>query len=233
MSTLYAVATPIGNLKDMTYRAVEVLKDVDVIAAEDTRCTSNLLKHYNITQKKLISFHSHNELNSTKGIIKMLDDGLNVAICTDAGTPCISDPGARLVEALKSTEHKVVPIPGASAATCLVSIAGNCGKEWLFEGFLPKTAGKQKKQLEKLLSYDVAFIIYESPFRILKLLNLISSLSPKRNITLAREMTKMHEEIISASAKDMLKEFEKRDNIKGEFALLVHPEYEKADNIEE
>ncbi len=136
MSTLYIVATPIGNLEDITYRAIRTLKEVDIIACEDTRHTSGLLSHYDI-KKRLIACHSYNEEESANGIIELLDQGNNIAYCSDAGTPGVSDPGARLVERVRSgSEHNIVPIPGASAVTSLVSGAGNIGKSFPFEGFL-------------------------------------------------------------------------------------------------
>lgn len=223
MSTLYLIATPIGNLSDITYRAVEVLKNVDVIAAEDTRNTLNLLNKYSINAKKLIAMHSYNELNSANGILKLLDEGKNIGIVSDAGTPCISDPGARVVEEVKKSNHKIVPIPGASACTSLISASGNIGKAWIFEGFLPKTSGKAKKRLAELLNLNIAFVVYESPFRIIKLLEYIIELDSKREITFGRELTKVHEEIISANAKDLLEILKSRSGVKGEIAIVIHP----------
>ena len=172
------VATPIGNLEDITYRAVRILGSVDVIACEDTRHTQQLLSHYGI-RKRLIACHAHNEKESAKGILELLDSGMNVAYCSDAGTPGVSDPGARLVEAVREDgRHRVVPVPGASASVTLVSAAGNIGKSFTFEGFLSPKKGRRTKRLEELFSQKNAFIVYESPFRVVKTLEDIRNVSP-------------------------------------------------------
>ena len=199
MGTLYMVGTPIGNLDDITLRALNTLKEVDVIACEDTRHTSNLLSHFDI-KKRLIACHSYNEEESAKGIIALLDQGMNIAYCSDAGTPGVSDPGARLVERVRSeSDHKIVPIPGASASVTLVSAAGRIGKAFLFEGFLSPKKGRRQKRLKELVSRGDAFIIYESPFRILKTLEELKDLGGVEKITVGRELTKAHEEIISGT----------------------------------
>lgn len=223
MSTLYIVATPIGNLEDMTFRAVKVLESVDVIACEDTRHTSLLLSHYNI-RKRLIACHSYNEEASSKGIIELMDQGNNVAYCSDAGTPGISDPGARLIERVRSESgHDIVPIPGASASITLVSIAGNIGKTFTFEGFLSPKKGRRTKRLEELDTRGDAFIIYESPFRVLKTLEEIAAIAGIRKVVVARELTKTHEEIVAGTPREVLDSFKNRDAIKGEFAIVVVP----------
>lgn len=223
MSTLYIVATPIGNLEDMTFRAVKVLESVDVIACEDTRHTSLLLSHYNI-RKRLIACHSYNEEASSKGIIELMDQGNNVAYCSDAGTPGISDPGARLIERVRTeSEHDIVPIPGASASITLVSIAGNIGKTFTFEGFLSPKKGRRTKRLEELVTRGDAFIIYESPFRVLKTLEEIAAIAGIRKVVVARELTKTHEEIVAGTPREVLDSFKNRDAIKGEFAIVVVP----------
>lgn len=223
MSTLYIVATPIGNLEDMTFRAVKVLESVDVIACEDTRHTSLLLSHYNI-RKRLIACHSYNEEASSKGIIELMDQGNNVAYCSDAGTPGISDPGARLIERVRSESgHDIVPIPGASASITLVSIAGNIGKTFTFEGFLSPKKGRRTKRLEELDTRGDAFIIYESPFRVLKTLEEIAAIAGIRKVVVARELTKAHEEIVAGTPLEVLDSFKNRDAIKGEFAIVVVP----------
>ena len=199
MGTLYMVGTPIGNLDDITLRALNTLKEVDVIACEDTRHTSNLLSHFDI-KKRLIACHSYNEEESAKGIIALLDQGMNIAYCSDAGTPGVSDPGARLVERVRSeSDHKIVPIPGASASVTLISAAGRIGKAFLFEGFLSPKKGRRQKRLKELVSRGDAFIIYESPFRILKTLEELKDLGGVEKITVGRELTKAHEEIISGT----------------------------------
>ena len=220
---LYMVATPIGNLEDITYRAVRILGEVDVIACEDTRHTSLLLSRYSI-HKRLIACHAHNEEESAKGILGLLDSGLNVAYCSDAGTPGVSDPGARLVEYIRQDgRHRVVPIPGASAGVSLVSVAGNIGKSFTFEGFLSPKQGRRRERLLELFSRGEAFIVYESPFRVVKTLRDIAETGVAR-LVIGRELTKAHEEIISGSAEEMLEEFSEREQIKGEFAILVVPE---------
>ena len=222
MSTLYIVATPIGNLQDITYRAIETLKSANVIACEDTRTTRKLLDAYSIMGKRLISCSAINEESSKNGIAKLLDEGNDIALVTDAGTPCISDPGARVVDEIQKTEHKIIPIPGASAAVCAMSIAGNTGKSWLFEGFLPKNDGKMKRRLTELLGLETTFVLYESPFRIVKLLLAIGEIEPQRRIMVARELTKIHEETIIGTAGKIAEELSKRQAIKGEFCVVVY-----------
>ena len=217
------VATPIGNLEDITYRAVRILSEVDVIACEDTRHTMQLLSHYNI-RKRLIACHAHNEEGSAKGILALLDGGSNIAYCSDAGTPGVSDPGARLVEYIRAeSDHCVIPIPGASASVTLVSAAGNIGKSFTFEGFLSPKKGRRQKRLQELFSRGEAFIIYESPFRVLKTLEDVRDAGACR-IVAGRELTKAHEEFITGSADSVIESLSSRDSIKGEFAIMVIPE---------
>lgn len=223
MSTLYMVATPIGNLEDITYRAVRILSVVDVIACEDTRHTSNLLTHFDI-KKRLIACHSYNEEESAKGIIALLDQGLDVAYCSDAGTPGVSDPGARLVERVRSeSDHTVVPIPGASASVTLVSASGRIGKTFTFEGFLSPKKGRREKRLKELISRGDAFIIYESPFRVLKTLEEIKGMDGVGRVVVGRELTKAHEEIVAGTAEEVTAHFKAKDAIKGEFAIVIVP----------
>ncbi len=217
------VATPIGNLEDITYRAVRILSEVDVIACEDTRHTMQLLSHYNI-RKRLIACHAHNEEESAKGILALLDGGSNIAYCSDAGTPGVSDPGARLVEYIRAeSDHCIIPIPGASASVTLVSAAGNIGKSFTFEGFLSPKKGRRQKRLQELFSRGEAFIIYESPFRVLKTLEDVREAGACR-IVAGRELTKAHEEFITGSADSVIGSLSSRDSIKGEFAIMVIPE---------
>lgn len=223
------VATPIGNLDDITYRAVQVLGDVDVIACEDTRHTQNLLQKFNIT-KRLIACHAHNESNSAQGIVGLLSDGKDVAFVSDAGTPGISDPGARVVSAVKQAGFNVVPIPGVSAVATLVSVSGYVGKSFTFEGFLSPRKGRRTKRLCELLERDEAFILYESPFRIVKTLQELSELAPSRQVTVGREMTKKFEEFLVGKSGNLAAELSSRQAIKGEFALLVAPSEATADD---
>lgn len=223
MSTLYIVATPIGNLEDITYRAIKVLSSVDIIACEDTRHTQLLLSHYDI-HKRLIACHAHNEEESAKGIIELLDSGNDIAYCSDAGTPGVSDPGSRLVERVRfSSSHSIVPIPGASASVTLISAAGNVGRTFTFEGFLSPKKGRRAKRLNELISRGECFIIYESPFRVLKTLEEIADIDGSCRIVFGRELTKAYEEIFSGTAEEAVASLKSRPAIKGEFAIAVAP----------
>ncbi|MCQ2589881.1 MAG: 16S rRNA (cytidine(1402)-2'-O)-methyltransferase [Treponema sp.] len=220
MSVLYVIGTPIGNLGDMTYRAVETLKNVDYVAAEDTRHTLQLLNHFEI-KKPLISCRAQNEKFAAEKIVKLLDEGSSVAYASDAGTPGISDPGAVLVDCVRQAGHDVVPIPGASAFATLISVAGSGGKTLIFEGFLSPKPGKRRSRLRELMATGDAIIIYESPFRITKLLSDISDIESTRRVVVGRELTKLHEEIISGSAEELRDDFNSRQSIKGEFAIFI------------
>lgn len=227
MSTLYIVATPIGNLNDMTLRAIDTLKKVNTIASEDTRTTRNLLNHFGIGDKRLLAVEAHNENKAAKGIIMLLEQGEDICYLSEAGTPGVSDPGARLTEEVRKNGFNVVPIPGCSASITLVSVAGNIGKSWTFEGFLPKTSGKRDARLKELFSRNEAFVIYESPYRILKTLEALANVDGKRIAILGRELTKMYEEIIKDTLSNILLDFKKRPSIKGEFVVIVCPEEKK------
>lgn len=231
-ATLYMVATPIGNLGDITYRAVETLKAVDVIACEDTRHTALLLSHYEI-HKRQIACHAYNETDSAKGIIGLLAQGLSVAYVSDAGTPGVSDPGSRLAEAVRQAGYPVCPIPGPSAVVTLVSAAGFTGKSFTFEGFLSPKAGRRTSRLTELLARNEAFVIYESPFRIVKTLGDIAQLDAVRQVVVGREMTKIHEEYLTGTAQEVADDLSSRPAVKGEFAVLVRPGKEKDDYPEE
>lgn len=220
MSTLYIVGTPIGNLGDITYRAVETLKNVDVVAAEDTRHTLQLLTHLEI-RKPLISCRAQNEEFAAQKIIQLMDEGKNIAFASDAGTPGISDPGAVLAGLVRKAGHSVVPIPGPSAFATLVSVAGAGGKTLIFEGFLSPKPGKRRKRLKELLSTEDAIVLYESPFRIVKLLTDIADIDNNRRVVVGRELTKLHEEIIEGTAAELRDDFTSRASIKGEFAVFI------------
>ncbi len=231
MGSLYIVATPIGNLDDITLRAIKTLREVPVIACEDTRHTQMLLNHLEITGKRLIACHAHNEAASSQGIVGLLSQGLDVAYCSDAGTPGVSDPGSRLVRAVREAGFTVVPIPGASASVTLISASGLSGKTFTFEGFLSPKSGRRKTRLKELLSRDEAFIIYESPFRILKTLSEIRDLDDSRRIVLGREMTKAFEQFLYGTASEIISQLKV---VKGEFAFVVlPPEKERDDSDEE
>ena len=220
MSTLYIVGTPIGNLGDITFRAVETFKSVDVVAAEDTRHTLQLLNHLEI-KKPLISCRSQNEEFASEKIIRLLDEGQSVAYASDAGTPGISDPGAVLAGLARKAGHNVVPIPGPSAFATLVSVAGAGGKTLIFEGFLSPKPGRRRSRLKELLATGDAVVLYESPFRILKLLTDIADIESERRVVVGRELTKLHEEILEGTAAEMRDEFASRSKILGEFAVFI------------
>lgn len=220
MSELYIVATPIGNLGDITFRALETFKNVDVIAAEDTRHTLQLLTHFEI-RKPLISCRSQNEEAASGKIIALLDEGKTVAYASDAGTPGISDPGAVLAGLARKAGHKVVPIPGASAFAALASVAGAGGKTLVFEGFLSPKPGRRRSRLRELLEDGNAVILYESPFRIVKLLTDIADIDSERRVVVGRELTKLHEEITEGTAGEVLEDYASRSKILGEFAVFI------------
>ena len=220
MSELFIVATPIGNLGDITYRAIETLKSVDYVAAEDTRHTLQLLNHFEI-KKPLISCRAQNEAEVSKKIIALMEEGKSIAFASDAGTPGISDPGAVLVSEVRKAGFTVVPIPGASAFATLVSVAGTGGKTIIFEGFLSPKPGRRKNRVKELLLTGAAFVLYESPFRIVKLLNDIADIDSNRRVVVGRELTKLHEEIVDGTAKEVFEDFASRTKILGEFAIFV------------
>ncbi len=217
------VATPIGNLEDITLRALNVLRSVDIIACEDTRHTQNLLSRYDI-HKRLIACHSYNEEESGKGIIALLDEGHDIAYCSDAGTPGISDPGSRLCERVRSESgHRIVPIPGPSAFVCLISACGRIGKAFTFEGFLSPKKGRRLKRLEELVKAGNTFVVYESPFRVVKTMEEIASFPEVKRLVVGRELSKAHEEINVGTPEEILALYRSRTAVKGEFVLLVVP----------
>jgi len=220
MSVLYMVATPIGNLSDMTYRAVEVLKEVDVIACEDTRHSARLLNHFGI-QGRTISCRARNEAASADGIVNLMDQGQSIAYISDAGTPSLSDPGTILVRRVREAGYDVIPLPGASAFASLLSAAGMGGKTILFDGFLSPKKGKRRTRLTELLEREEAFVLYESPYKIVGLLEVLSELDGEREVFIGREMTKKHEEYLCGSALELYEDFKERKSIKGEVAIIV------------
>ena len=214
------VATPIGNLKDISFRALETFQEADFIACEDTRHTLGLLTHYEIS-KPLISCRAVNEAAASEKIVKLLDEGKKIAYASDAGTPAISDPGSILVRTAREAGHTIIPIPGASAFGAIMSIAGTYDKTVVFEGFLSPKAGKRKRRLQELFDFGAGFVLYESPYRIVKLLADIAEIDSNRELIIGRELTKLHEEIIKGPASEVLQNFEKRPSIKGEFSDFV------------
>lgn len=220
MATLWIVATPIGNLSDITLRALETLKAADAIACEDTRHSLKLLSHYGIS-KPLLSCYAFREEKGAKAVLARLDAGENVAYVSDAGTPSLSDPGSLLVREARAAGHSVVPIPGASAFACLLSVAGLGGKGVTFEGFLSPKPGRRRSRLAELMARDEALCLYESPFRALKLMEDVAAIDAGRQVALGREMTKIHEEFLCASALEVLEALKAKTAIKGEFAILI------------
>jgi 16S rRNA (cytidine1402-2'-O)-methyltransferase len=219
---LYVVATPIGNLADMSFRAVEVLKKVDLIAAEDTRHVKMLLQHYGITNK-LVSLHQHNEDKASAVLLGKLRDGLSIALVSDAGTPLLSDPGMPLVKMVKDAGLDVVPIPGACALIAALSVAGLPVTQFSFEGFLPRTSSARKAFFNERLMLPKTWIFYESCHRILATLQDMGEILPlDRQIVIARELTKLHETIVKTSLGEALVLVEHNDNMrKGEFVVIV------------
>jgi len=222
LPTLYVVATPIGNLQDISLRALEVLKNVDAIAAEDTRHTSHLLSHFAI-QKKLIAVHEHNEQKSALLLLERLHAGESIALVTDAGTPGISDPGAIVVDVLREAGVNVVPVPGASAVVTALSASGITANGFLFHGFLPASGSQRRKTLEMLKDYPVTLVFYEAPHRILDCVeDLAAVLGGERRIMIARELTKTFETFhrcLLSQAKAWLESDANQQ--RGEFVLLV------------
>lgn len=227
---LFVVATPIGHLDDMTYRAVQVLESVSLIAAEDTRQSAPLLKHYNITTP-LTAVHDHNETQKIDEIIKKLQNGENVALISDAGTPLISDPGFRLVRAAQQANIRVTPIPGACAAIAALSSVGLPSDRFLFVGFLPSKSSQRQGQLEQLKDHSETLIIYEAPHRIVDCLSDIQEIfGADRRIGFAREITKTFETIVQKPVSELL-EWVKADHHqqKGEMVLVIAGNPNEAD----
>ena len=219
--TLYLVATPIGNLEDITLRALRVLKECDVIAAEDTRHSGHLLKHFEIS-KPMLSYFQFNEAKRSEEIIERLRRGEKVALVTDAGSPGISDPGERVVQAALKAGFRVESVPGACALVAALTASGLPTDEFHFIGFLPHKSGQRRKQIEALKAFAGTLILYESPYRVIKLLEELGDLMPEREIVLARELTKKFEEFLRGTPKALMAELEKR-SIKGEFVVLIGP----------
>ena len=220
MAVLYIIGTPIGNLGDLSFRAVEILKSANLIACEDTRQTLKLLNHFDI-HVPLLSCRAQNEEAAAAKVVAALNKEKAVAYASDAGTPSLSDPGAVLVSAASAAGHEVIPIPGASAFAALVSVAGARDKTVIFEGFLSPKPGRRRKRLQELLDSSWAFVLYESPFRIIKLLEDLADLDCERYICVGREMTKIHEEYKRGPAEEILAFFAKKERQMGEFTVFV------------
>ena len=214
---LYLVATPIGNLEDITFRAINILKEVDLIAAEDTRHTLKLLNHYEIS-KPLISYHRHNEEIKVDGLIEKLKEGQNIAVVSDAGTPAICDPGEVIVKEALKENIKVVPIPGACAFVNALVASGLDTKEFVFYGFLSINKKLRKEKLEQIKRENKTIILYEAPHKLKNTLEDLEEILGDRKIVIARELTKIHEEFIKGTAKEIL---EKYTEPKGEHIILI------------
>lgn len=228
---LYIVSTPIGNLEDITLRALRVLKEVDVIAAEDTRHSRKLLNHYGIT-KPMISYWSEKEKVRSEEIIEKLRSGLSVAIISDAGTPGISDPGAVLIKRAIDEGIDIVPIPGPSAAIAALSVSGLSTEEFTFIGFLPPKTAQRQKRLNELALEPRTLIFYEAPHRILDTLSDMEDIFVGRNAVLAKEITKMHEEILRGTISEIIDSLRNR-TIAGEYVIIVEGKSKEPISIEE
>ncbi len=215
---LFVVGTPIGNLEDITLRAISTLQNVDLILAEDTRNSKKLLSAHNI-DTKMMSYHEHSNEKETKRIISLLLDGKNLALISDAGTPTISDPGYGLIRDCIKKEIKIIPIPGASAITTAMSVSGLPSDSFTFFGFLPQKKGRIKK-IKELLNVDNTIILFESPFRLEKTLNQLKEYLGNRSVVVGRELTKLYEEIIRGNLEDVIKYFS-QSKVKGEIVIMI------------
>ena len=227
---LYLVATPIGNLEDITLRAIRILKEADIIACEDTRQTQKLLRHYGI-RKEMVSYHEHNELTRSPELAIELEQGAKIALVSDAGTPGISDPGHRLVTLCLRHHIPVVPIPGPSALVAALAASGLPTEEFLFIGFLPPRAGARRKALDALKAESRTLIFYEAPHRVVETLADATEILGPRPAVIAREVTKIHEEFLRGPLAELLESARKRAP-RGEITLLIGPGDPQAQQVE-
>jgi 16S rRNA (cytidine1402-2'-O)-methyltransferase len=218
--TLYIIATPIGNLEDISARAVRILGEVDLIACEDTRQTRKLLDRYGIA-KPLVSYHEHNEQARSADLLSELEAGKNIALVSDAGTPLIADPGYRVVEQARNRGITVCPIPGPSALLAALSASGLPTDSFSFHGFLPPKRGQRRKLLEDLRPSEATLVFYEAPHRVLDALLDVEEILGQRPVVLARELTKIHEEFLRGTAAELRETLEKRPTVKGEITLMI------------
>jgi 16S rRNA (cytidine1402-2'-O)-methyltransferase len=226
---LYLVATPIGNLEDITLRALRVLKEVDVIACEDTRQTQKLLNHYAISTRTT-SYHEHNEMTRSAELVKEMQEGTSVALVTDAGMPAISDPGYRLVTLAIRHHLPVIPVPGASAFVAALVASGLPSENFRFHGFLPAKRGERRAVLEKIENVPETQAFYEAPHRIVEALSDVAEiLGESRHVVVARELTKIHEEFLRGTAAEVLANLKQREAVKGEITLLIAKAEEDAE----
>lgn len=224
-NSLYLIPTPIGNFDDMTLRSIEILKSVDVLFCEDTRITKQLLNHLDIN-KKLISSNDHNEETTKNLAIKYLEEGKNIGIVTDRGTPIISDPGYKVVEEVIKKGYNVIPLPGANALIPALISSGVNPSPFMFYGFLNAKKSKREKELENLKNYPVTIIFYEAPHRILEMLESVKNIFGERKISVSREISKLHEEIYRGKVSDVINELNNQE-IRGEFVVVVEGNNEK------
>jgi 16S rRNA (cytidine1402-2'-O)-methyltransferase len=229
--TLYVVATPLGNLEDITLRAIRTLKESGAIACEDTRRASILLRHLDISGKRLISYHNYNEPGAIRQIVALLEEGTDVSLITDAGTPVVSDPGYALLHELHNRSLQVIPIPGPSALTAALSACPLPVNNFFFAGFLPHKKGR-KSRIDYLAALQTTFVVYESPFRIMKLLDELSNVMEDARIFIGREMTKIHEEYITGTIEEIRLRLAD-GKTRGEFVVIVHPPGKKTVKPEE
>ncbi len=220
VGVLYIVATPIGNLEDITLRALRILGSVDVIAAEDTRHTRQLLTHHGLS-RPLVSYHDHNEMGQAPRLLSMLQAGKSIALVTDAGTPGIADPAYYLLQAVIPHAIPIVPIPGPTAAMAALTVSGLPMERFVFEGFLPVKSGRRRQRLAALVEETRTVVLYESPHRLLRLLQeLVEHLGPERRLVVARELTKRFEEVARGTTATLLALFQTR-TVRGELTLVI------------
>ncbi|MEK7709965.1 MAG: 16S rRNA (cytidine(1402)-2'-O)-methyltransferase [candidate division NC10 bacterium] len=217
--TLYVVATPIGNLEDLGPRALRTLREVDLIACEDTRRTRTLLARFGVATP-VTSYFEHNKLQKGRQLLRLLAEGKSIALVTDAGTPSVSDPGFLLVKEARAAGARVVPVPGPSAVIAALSAAGIPADRFVFEGFLPTKAGRRLTRLKALRDLDMTVVLYESPHRLLRTLEAIGQVFGDAEVVVARELTKQFEEIVAANAAELLLHFKER-GVRGEFTLVI------------
>lgn len=220
--TLYVVSTPLGNLEDITFRALRVLREVDTVACEDTRRTGLLLQHFNI-ETPMVACHEHNESRRAREIAARLQAGESMALVSDAGTPTISDPGYRIVRSALDAGLRVVPVPGPCAVTAALAASGLPTDAFLFRGFLPRRRAKRRAAIGDLRGASVTLVLYEAPHRIVDTLADIDAILPGRKVVLAREVTKVHEEFLSGTAAELRRELAGRPAVRGEIVLLIGP----------
>ncbi len=224
--TLYLVATPIGNLEDITFRAINTLKEVDAVFCEDTRVTQQLLNHFSI-KNKLISLHNFNEETVKEKVLNYLQESKNVAIVTDRGTPIISDPGYKTVKYVKDNGYNVVSIPGACAMVSAITVSGLSSEHFLFYGFLDSKESHQLEELNTLESYDYSIVFYEAPHRLVKTLNNIYKVFGNRNISISKEISKLHEMVFTGTLEEAISDIK---DPKGEYVLVVAPSERHVDD---